>query len=81
MHSIKLNVQDQAYSHIMYFLQSLCPQDVEVLEDIEVTQKQTATSTNEEAKSDLDDVFGMWSGRDISVEDLRSEAWSHNDST
>jgi len=80
MHSIKLNVQDQAYSHIMYFLQSLRPQDVEVLEDIEVLQKKIPASKSVESKYNFDDVFGMWSGRDISVEELRSDAWGRNDS-
>jgi len=80
MHSIRLNVQDQAYSHIMYFLQNLRPQDVEVLEDIEVSQKKTPASASADPKYNFDDVFGMWSGRDISQEELRSDAWGRNGS-
>ena len=33
MHSIKLNVQDSIYSHIMFFLNNLNTQELEIIED------------------------------------------------
>jgi len=41
MHSIKLNVQDSIYSHIMFFLNNLNTKELEIIEDqnIEYTGK------------------------------------------
>ncbi len=36
MHTIKLQVQDGIYSHIMFFLKNLNTQDLKILEDKEV---------------------------------------------
>jgi hypothetical protein len=33
MHTIKLNVQDSIYSHIMFFLKNLNPKELEIIED------------------------------------------------
>ena len=33
MHSIKLNVQDSIYSHIMFFLNNLNTKELEIIED------------------------------------------------
>ena len=33
MHSIKLNVQDSIYSHIMFFLNNLNSKELEIIED------------------------------------------------
>ena len=33
MHSIKLNVQDSIYSHIMFFLNNLNTKELEIVED------------------------------------------------
>ena len=33
MHSIKLNVQDSIYGHIMFFLNNLNTQELEIIED------------------------------------------------
>jgi len=33
MHSIKLNVQDSIYNHIMFFLNSLNTKELEIVED------------------------------------------------
>lgn len=49
MHSIKLNVQDSIYNHIMFLLNSLNTKDLEIVEDktIEST-KDTHCSENSE---------------------------------
>ena len=33
MHSIRLNIQDNIYSHIMFLLKSLNPNDIEIIND------------------------------------------------
>ncbi len=33
MHTIKLNIQDNIYSHIMFLLKSLNPKDIEIIND------------------------------------------------
>ncbi len=33
MHSIKLNIQDNIYNHIMFLLKSLNPKDIEIIDD------------------------------------------------
>lgn len=41
MHTIKLKVQDSIYSHIMFLLKSLNPQELEIIEDEKVDTKQS----------------------------------------
>ena len=33
MHTIKLNIQDNIYNHIMFLLKSLNPKDIEIIDD------------------------------------------------
>ena len=45
MHSIKLNVKDSLYTHIMYLLKNLNPQEIEVVEDINLGEHQTTKAS------------------------------------
>ena len=49
MHSIKLNVQDSIYSHIMFFLNNLNTKELEIVEDknIECNNEQNFQGTSE----------------------------------
>ncbi|MGD9655018.1 MAG: hypothetical protein AB7U44_07465 [Sulfuricurvum sp.] len=42
MHTIKLQVQDAVYSHIMFFLKSLNSQELRILEDKEIKNENEA---------------------------------------
>ena len=48
MHTIKLKVKDSLYSHIMYLLNSLDQQEIEIIEDI---GNKTDLSTKQEIKA------------------------------
>lgn len=41
MHTIKLKVHDNIYSHIIYLLKNLNQNEVEILEDKELKEKQS----------------------------------------
>jgi len=48
MHTIKLKIQDSIYSHIMYLLKNLNPQEIEIIEDKEVTHGEDIKSSIKE---------------------------------
>ncbi len=41
MHTVKLNVGDRAYAHLMFLLKSLNTSDIEVIEDIPLSKDDT----------------------------------------
>lgn len=41
MHTIKLNVGERAYAHLMFFLKSFKGNDIEVVEDIPLTHDES----------------------------------------
>ena len=47
MHTIKLQVQDSIYSHVMFFLNSLQTKELKVLEDKEVDMSHQAKDSSE----------------------------------
>jgi len=68
MHTVKLNIQDSAYSHVMYLLKSLNSKDIEVIEDDNmVNDKQDAIRKS----------TGILAGKNIDPlkwqDDIRSE--------
>ena len=48
MHSIKLNVNNKIYDHVMFLLKSLNREDLEIIEDKEISKNQ---HTKEEIKN------------------------------
>lgn len=42
MHTIKLEVQDSIYSHIMFFLNNLNSKELQIIEDKKITKDETA---------------------------------------
>lgn len=68
MHTVKLNIQDSAYNHVMYLLKSLNSKDIEVIEDDNmVNDKQDAIRKS----------TGILAGKNIDPlkwqDDIRSE--------
>jgi len=51
MHSIKLNVQDSIYSHIMFFLNNLNTQELEIVEDKNI-ESISEIQNNEKSETD-----------------------------
>jgi len=47
MHTIKLQVQDSIYSHIMFFLQSLNTKELKIIEDTKITQSESIKSSSD----------------------------------
>ncbi len=45
MHTIKLQVQDSIYSHIMFFLQSLNSRELKIIEDTKIAQSESIKSS------------------------------------
>jgi len=73
MHTVKLNIQDSAYNHVMYLLKSLNSKDIEVIEDDNmVNDKQDAirkstgilTGKNIDPLKWQDDIRSEWDERE-----------------
>ena len=68
MHTVKLNINDNIYSHVMFLLKSLNPQDIEILKDesissnVENIDYETWTQSEISSKSFDDDEedYSKW---------------------
>ena len=47
MHTIKLQVEDSIYSHIMFFLQSLNTKELKIIEDTKIAQSEIIKSSSD----------------------------------
>ena len=47
MHTIKLQVQDSIYSHIMFFLQNLNTKELKIIEDTKVSHSNIVENSSE----------------------------------
>jgi hypothetical protein len=47
MHTIKLQVQDSIYSHIMFFLQNLNTKELKIIEDTKVSHNNIVENNSE----------------------------------
>jgi hypothetical protein len=45
MHTVKLNIQDSVFDKVIYFLQNLPKNEVEIIEDTKVPNKETQENT------------------------------------
>lgn len=46
--------------------------------EIEKTENDINLKPAKHAKKNLEDIFGLWENRDISIPDIRKKAWNRN---
>jgi len=46
--------------------------------EIEKSEEEKTAKSTKERKKGLEDLFGIWEGREVSLSDIRKKAWTWN---